>query len=394
MTRRPGVMTVLLAALLLAAAGPLAAPPPARALSAWDGSINLYRAGVASTQRTWYYCTAADVQVIRNIVRGQSDQSRAGQDRYFAYMREHMRYDVPLKHGVDPAGWTAGMRNFVDDRYRLLRTATFKAFIRSAVRALRQTNLPVALFVDHGNHGWVMHGFSATADPAVTNDFKVLSVRVTGPLWGRQNSTYGYDMKPNKKLTRAQLRDFVTRWHYAPIRMVYEGEFLAIVPTGTGAAGMASSSGPGGQGSTTPGAGRSSAQAGAVTPSPSPSPDAAAGLGGPSLGPIPGGQVEVTATGPEPTGGSPTGSPLLIVVALGALAVVTAFAIASAHRDRRRVRVGPTHAALEPGTTGPSALPPPVAPNRIVGPSVGPALVARTTVAPTGEASSEPAPGA
>ena len=389
-------MTVLLAALLLAAAGPLAAPPATRALSAWDGSVNLYRAGVASTQRTWYYCTAADIQVIRNIVRGQSDQSRASQDRYFSYMREHMRYDVPLRHGVDfPAGWTAGMRNFVDDRYRLLRTDTFTSFIRSAVRALRRTNLPVALFVDHGNHGWVMHGFSATADPAVTNDFKVLSVRVTGPLWGRQNSTYGYDMKPNKKLTRAQLRDFVTRWHYAPIRMAYEGEFLAIVPTGAGTTGTASSPGSGGQGSTTPegGAAGSGAQAGAVSPSPSPSLDAAAGLGGPSFGPIPDGQVDTTATAPGPTGGSPTGSPLLLVVTLGSLLVVTAFAIGSARRDRHRSGAGTKAAVIATDATGPPASTAPVSPKRIMGPSVGPALVARTTVAPAVDTGSEPTPG-
>ena len=101
------------------------------------------------------------------------------------------------------------------------------------MRSLRRTNLPVALFVDHGNHGWVLHGFTATADPAVTSDFTVTSVRVSGPLWGLQNATYGYDMKPNKKLTKSQLKDFVTRWHYGPIRMVWEGEFLSIQPIGT-----------------------------------------------------------------------------------------------------------------------------------------------------------------
>lgn len=227
---RRGLSALAITALLL-----VGAPPAQAALPAWDGSINLYRTGVFTTQKTWYYCTAADVQIIRNIVRHEEDHSRASQDRYFAYMRDHMRYQVPVKHGVDPAGWTAGMRRFVDDRYRLVRSETFRSFIRSAVRSLRRTNLPVALFVDHGNHGWVLHGFTATADPAVTSDFKVTSVRVTGPLWGRQNATYGYDMKPNKKLTRAQLRDFVTRWHYAPIRMVYEGEFLSIQPIGAAA---------------------------------------------------------------------------------------------------------------------------------------------------------------
>ena len=202
------------------------------ALSPWDGSINLYRTGVFSTQKTWYYCTAADVQIMRNIVFHEERHGRAAQDRYFAYMRDHMRYRIPLRDGVDPAGWTAGLRHFVDDRYRLVRSSTFGSLLRSAVRSLRRTNLPVALFVDHGNHGWVLHGFTATADPAVTRDFTVTSVRVSGPLWGLQNATYGYDMHPNKKLSRGQLRDFVTRWHYARIHMVYEGEFLSIQPIG------------------------------------------------------------------------------------------------------------------------------------------------------------------
>ena len=67
---------------------------------------------------------------------------------------------------------------------------------------MRLTNLPVAIAVAHGNHGWVLHGFTATADPAKTSDFRITSVRVSGPLWGLKNSSFGYDMPPNKKLTR------------------------------------------------------------------------------------------------------------------------------------------------------------------------------------------------
>ena len=96
-------------ALALAVIAGLLAPPPASALSAWDGSVNVYRTGVFTTQKTWYYCTAADVQIIRNIVRHEDDHSRAGQDRYFSYMRDHMRYGIPVKQGVDPAGWTYGL---------------------------------------------------------------------------------------------------------------------------------------------------------------------------------------------------------------------------------------------------------------------------------------------
>ena len=78
-------------------------------------------------------------------------------------MRLHNRYHLPLSAGVDPQGWAAGLRHFVDDRYRLVASTTFDGALRSAVRRLRQTNLPVALTVSHGNHGWILTGFTATA---------------------------------------------------------------------------------------------------------------------------------------------------------------------------------------------------------------------------------------
>jgi len=218
--------------------GAVAAPTPPSALNpaalpAWDGSIDLYRRGIFTTQKTWRWCTAADVQMMRNIVLHRTNHSYAGQKRYWRYMRNHNRYDIPARDGVDPAGWAAGLRRFVDGRYQVVTSTTFRRALRTAVKALRRTNLPVGLLVAHGNHAWILTGFAATADPAVTNDFRVTSVRVVGPLWGLQNRTYGYDMRPDKKLTRAQLRDFLKRWHYAPIHMAWEGDFVTILPTGT-----------------------------------------------------------------------------------------------------------------------------------------------------------------
>ena len=144
-------------------------------------------------------------------------------------MRGRNRYDLPLSAGVDPAGWTAGLRHFVDDRYRLVSSTSFDAALRSAVTRMRLTNLPVALTVSHGNHGWILTGFRATADPARTSHFTVTSVRVTGPLYGLQSKN-GYDMPPNTKLTTAQLKRFFTPWKYAPMRMVWDGRYVSIQP--------------------------------------------------------------------------------------------------------------------------------------------------------------------
>ena len=196
---------------------------------AWHGGVDLYRDGSYTVQKSWLWCTAADVQIVRNIVELESDHTSSAQRRYFDWMRLHNRYHLPLSAGVDPQGWAAGLRHFVDDRYRLVASTTFDGALRSAVRRLRQTNLPVALTVSHGNHGWILTGFTATADPLVRAGFKVTSVRVVGPLYGLQ-SRNGYDMAPDTRLTPTQLRRFFTPWKYVPMRMVWDERYVSIQP--------------------------------------------------------------------------------------------------------------------------------------------------------------------
>ena len=223
-------LAVSFAVALLGGVAPSTPNGSASALSHWTGGIDLYRAGVFTTQKTWLWCTAADVQIIRNIADHQSDHSTASQRRYFDYMRGHNRYRIPVSDGVDPAGWTAGLRHFVDARYRLYASSSFDSALRSAVTNLRKTNLPVGITVSRGNHAWVLTGFTATADPAVTSRFKVTSVRVVGPLWGLQSRSYGYDMRPDTKLTPSQLRGFFTPWHYGGVRMAWEGRWVSVQP--------------------------------------------------------------------------------------------------------------------------------------------------------------------
>ena len=232
--RLPGPLLALIVALSLGAswmaalgASPVAAADPT--LPAWDGGVNLYRDGTFTTQKSWLWCTAADLQIIRNIVEGDNDHTRSGQRRYFDWMRDHNKYVLPESAGVDPQGWTAGLREFVDDRYRLVASKSFDAALTSAVTNLRRTNLPVAVTVAHGGHGWVLTGFTATADPLRTSSFNVTSVRVVGPLYGLQSKN-GYDMRPNTKLMTAQFRGFFTAWHYDPKPMIWDGLYVSIQP--------------------------------------------------------------------------------------------------------------------------------------------------------------------
>jgi hypothetical protein len=202
---------------------------PAALLPAWDGSIDLYRDGVFTTQKSWLWCTAAGLQIVSNIVDREEDHSTDGQRRYFEWMRSKNHYDLPESAGVDPQGWTAGLRHFIDDRYRLVASRSFRAGLRSAAANLRRTGLPVALTVSNGNHGWILTGFQATADPLLTDDFDVTSVRVVGPLFGRQ-SKGGYDMRPDTQLTSTELRRFFTPWRYPPMAMKWDGRYVSIQP--------------------------------------------------------------------------------------------------------------------------------------------------------------------
>ena len=262
------------------------AAAPTSGLSEWTGNVDLYRADVFTVQKTWQWCTAADVQIIRNIVDGETDHARASQQRYFDYMRSKNRYDIAVADGVDPAGWTAGLRRFVDDRYRLTASKSFDAALRASVRNLRRTNLPVGITVAHGNHAWILTGFSATADPAETTDFEVTSVRVVGPLWGRQNRTNGYDMRPNTELTPKQLKGFFTPWHYGGVRMAWEGRWVSIQPVPAKAAAAATAA---------PTTSPVDSPSSTATPSARPAPTPAASAD-PTTSPDAVAQVEATAT--------------------------------------------------------------------------------------------------
>jgi hypothetical protein len=263
----------------------------AAALPAWRGGIDLYRSGTFTTQRNWLWCTAADVQIIRNIARHQRDHGTTSQRRYFVWMRGHNRYDLPLSAGVDPAGWTAGLRHFVDDRYRLVASRTFAAALTSAVTNLRRTNLPVGITVANGNHAWILTGFTATADPLISTSFTVTSVRIVGPLFGLQ-SRNGYDMPPDTRLTPAQLRHYFTPWRYAPMRMIWDGRFVSVQPIPTASVSMAPAVSP-----------LASSASGLISSPPAASSPPASMADGPGASPV------STAGAADPTSAGPTSEP-------------------------------------------------------------------------------------
>jgi len=92
---------------------------------------------------------------------------------------------------------------------------------------LRLTGEPVGLIVAAGRHVWVLTGYSATADPAITADFRVVSVRVVGPLYGRQ-SVNGYDPRPDTSLSYDAFRQFLLPFRFPWGTTPWTGRYLTI----------------------------------------------------------------------------------------------------------------------------------------------------------------------
>jgi hypothetical protein len=214
--RRLGWRIQFLAVALALAASTLAPHVASAAPAPGAITYDVYRPGVYSMQATWTWCTAASVQIMRNVLLDQTVHSSAQQGAFFDFMQAANRYQLRGHRGIDPQGFLAGLRHFVDPRYTLVASATYDQAVRSAVTRLRLTGEPVALIVAAGRHAWVLTGFSATADPARTADFRVTSVRIVGPLYGRQ-SIGGYDPPPDTSLSYATFRQFLLpyRFHFA-----------------------------------------------------------------------------------------------------------------------------------------------------------------------------------
>jgi PKD repeat protein len=224
----PGTYTVTLT--VENAAGTDVATVTISILGEWTGGVQVYRAGAYSKQATMRLCVAASVQMMRNMVYNQADHSLRYQSAYNAYGRAHNGYVTPPAAGVDPAGMQAMLRRYVHPNYRIAAAAGYTNAVRAAARAIRLTGRPASVFVMHGRHVWVISGFTATADPAVTTEYVVTSVSVEGPLFGVRPAINGYDPAPNVTMTVSRFARYLT-----PFRDPYEphgwrNRYVVVIP--------------------------------------------------------------------------------------------------------------------------------------------------------------------
>jgi hypothetical protein len=204
-------------------------PPPQRG----PFEMNLYRRGDFATQVTKIYCVPGAMQTMMNVMdRGATKASQTVQDRLYRLARR-LSTDRLRGQGAEPEGWARGLERLGYGRFKVVAAAARDRAIKVAAKAIRRTNRPVGLLVWRGAHAWVMTGFKATADPALTDDYRVTHVRIVDVWYPRVSSIWGASVKPNTLVAVRKLPEDYLPWRRPLMRYPEKDrKFVLVMPVG------------------------------------------------------------------------------------------------------------------------------------------------------------------
>jgi len=192
-------------------------------------AMDLYQKGdyVGELKDTW--CVAAAMQTSMNIMDIGADTSETDQARIFALARSI----APSPDGAaEPEAWAKGLAELGYGKYAVTQRATIRDAIHLAAHQIRVTNRPAGLMVWRGAHSWVMSGFTATADPALTDAFVVTAVRIEDVWYPRLSTIWGYSRPPDALVPVGLLPEDYLPWKRPsgpyPDK---DGKFVVVIPT-------------------------------------------------------------------------------------------------------------------------------------------------------------------
>jgi hypothetical protein len=209
---------------------PTVAPTPALDPSPTSGpfAMDLYRAGDFATELRPIWCAPAAMQTMINIMSRGADTSRRTQQLLHTIGR---RLGPAPDKGTEPEGMARTLESLGYGRFQVLALPTRAAAIKAAARAIRMTGRPAALLVWRGAHNWVMSGFRATADPALTDDFRVTALRIEDVWYPRVSSIWGVSRPPDTLVPVRLMPEDYLPWKRPSGRYPgKDGRFVLIIP--------------------------------------------------------------------------------------------------------------------------------------------------------------------
>jgi hypothetical protein len=190
--------------------------------------MDLYHKGDFVSQTTKKHCVSAAMQIMLNIaVKGQ-DRTTITQADLASLAKE---LSASPTGATEPLGWALGLGRRGAGRYKVVVAPTRTAALRLAVRAIRATGRPVGLLVWRGAHSWVLHGFTATADPATSSDFRLTGLWISDPWYPRVSSIWGASRPPDQLVKPELMGEDYLRWRRPTGRYPgMDGRYVMVVP--------------------------------------------------------------------------------------------------------------------------------------------------------------------
>lgn len=202
-------------------------PPP----TAGPFAMNLYGKGDFVSEATKQWCVPAAMQTMINIMSQGSDRTTKTQKNLYALARR-LSPKTLKGAGAEPEGWARGLNELGVGPYAVNVQKSRAAAIKAAAKALRMTGRPVGLLTWRGAHSWVMSGFKATADPAVTDSYTVTDVYIEDVWYPRVSTIWGPSRPPNSLVAVSALPEDYLPWR-RPTRKYpdKDGKFVLVIPT-------------------------------------------------------------------------------------------------------------------------------------------------------------------
>jgi hypothetical protein len=190
--------------------------------------MDLYESGDYAGEFTDIWCVPAAMQTMMNIMDAGNDRTKETQRNVFNLARSL----APAPDGaVEPEGWAKALTELGYGNYEVRTAPTIRAAVQMAAVQMRLTNRPVGLLTWRGAHSWVMSGFTATVDPAVSDKFKVEGIYIEDVWWPRISSIWGPSDPPDTLMAVADLSvDFLPWKRPRGSYPSKDGLYVVVVP--------------------------------------------------------------------------------------------------------------------------------------------------------------------
>lgn len=189
--------------------------------------MDLYREGdfVSEFKDTW--CVAAAMQTATNMMSDKADTTRDTQAKMFDLAVAKAGSE---KGGADPDGWAAGLASLGYGNYEVGSKLKMVDAVQTVAKQIRLTGRPAGLLVWRGWHSWVVSGFTATADPATTDKFTVLTLRIEDVWYPRVSTLWPKSRPPDADVLVADLAPDYKTWVQAKFVQGRDGYFVYVIP--------------------------------------------------------------------------------------------------------------------------------------------------------------------